>query len=281
MKTRLMKATLVVGLLLLGGVGSAYAGSFTFNFGTGGCNLAGNANSTAITSCMNGVLSTGGSTATVTVKGGVGDYDGTSSTPYTGDGHVVVGPGSGSNSYTLRNKDGGTFIINSNGLNGLTTSSDILMTFTGLTVTSVSFDFEIFPDGSCPALSSANCGGSPTGGIYPNQPDLILKANGSTVQTWYGATPSGTYVNSPAGSAVTGKNPETAPQLIGSSGVITLGAGVTTLDFVDWPATIGIANLQINTPPTQNPPVPEPASLLLFGTGLLGGAGVFKRKIRG
>ena len=152
MKTRLMKATLVAGLLLLGGVGSAFAGSFTFNYS----GLAGNATTAQIQSYMNLQL---GCSSCVTVTGAVGDYDGTSNTPYTGDGHVV-GPGTGSSSSTLRQIDGGTFIINQNGLNGLSTSTDIVMTFSGITITSVSFDLEIFPDGTCPILNAANCGGA-------------------------------------------------------------------------------------------------------------------------
>ena len=46
--------------------------------------------------------------------------------------------------------------------------------------------------------------------------------------------------------------------------------GVTELDFVDWPAAIGIDNLRIDldTPITPQA-VPEPASLVLLATGLL------------
>jgi len=158
----------------------------------------------------------------------------------------------------------------------------------------VSFNYEIFPDSTCPALNSANCGGSPTGGIYPNQPDMQLEAgNGTsgsdplvaafgTSGSQYGAVPSstgaggnGTSVNSPA------LSPETAPQWIGYwSGTInstTQGQIVTELDAVDWPATVGISNLTLTYTPTST--VPEPNTMRLIGSGLA--ALYFMRNKRG
>ena len=41
------------------------------------------------------------------------------------------------------------------------------------------------------------------------------------------------------------------------------------LEFVDWPVTIGVDNLDISTtPPVIVQAVPEPASMLLMATGL-------------
>jgi hypothetical protein len=59
---------------------------------------------------------------------------------------------------------------------------------------------------------------------------------------------------------------ELAPQLLGFDATLNLPANTTTLSFVDWPETIAIANLTVTTP---NTPVPEPTSMMLFGTGLL------------
>jgi hypothetical protein len=187
---------------------------------------------------------------------------------YTGDGHVV---GPNGVSLTLGNSNGATsnssatpgaydsFISNTadpegtNGPNQL--SQGILITFShGLTGT-LSFDYEIFPDGMCAQLNSASCGGSPNmQGIYPNQPDLTFAVNGTTVQTFYGvapgtnmvgaSTPNGTSTHSPISGTV---GTEMAPQLIGHwSGNVS---GATSLSFMDWPATIGIDNLTLSPEP--------------------------------
>ena len=119
---------------------------------------------------MNNLLS--GSGVSVTVAGAI------ATTTYNGDGHVV-GPGSGASSYTLDNMDNGKFITNN-----APGSNDILMTFTGLPadVYNVSFDLEIFPDGTCPSLSNCGAGDS-------NLPDLTFLANGTTVKQWSAVVP--------------------------------------------------------------------------------------------
>jgi hypothetical protein len=200
---------------------------------------------------MNSLLGAAGSVA---VTGAVG------ANGYTGDGHVV-GPCVGSNcTSTTLAATGGTFIINGSG------SNDILMTFSGLKIYSVSFDLEIFPDGSCPILSSANCGGSGN----PNQPDFTFDANGSAVYTWLAQTPTSPNNHSPASGST---NAELAPQLLITTPVtFTFPSGVTTLEFDDWPATIGIDNLQITT-------IPEPASIVLLGSSLLASLPFLRRRM--
>jgi len=173
-----------------------------------------------------------------------------------------------------------TFISNTND-SGSQLSQQITLQFkniTGLTVNS--FDSEVFPDVSCSQLDSTHCGGSQSGGHYPNQPDLIFEAgnntNGSdpTVATFWGVTPgttNGTATHSPlSGSSST----EKAPQAIGTwSGSLT---GVSELDFVDWPATIGMDNLNVSF----YVPNPEPASVFLFATAAVGAGLLFRKRAR-
>jgi hypothetical protein len=193
---------------------------------------------------MNSVLGTAGSVA---VTGAVG------ANGYTGDGHVV-------GSTTLA-ATGGTFIINGSG------SNDILMTFSGVKIYSVSFDLEIFPDGTCPILNSANCGGSGN----PNQPDFKFDANGSLIQTWLAQTPTSPNNHSPASGAI---NTELAPQLLITTPVtFNFPSGVTTLEFDDWPATIGIDNLQITTT------VPEPTGIVLMVSSFLASLPFLRRRM--
>ncbi len=245
----------------------AAAGSVTFAYGS----LNDNATDAQIQTYMNSALGASGS---VTVTGAVG------SNSYNADGHVT-GPGSrGSySSYTLANLDSagnGTFIQNDTG----NSYNDILMSFKGLTISSVSFDFEIFPDDSCTSLSGNNCGGRGN----PNQPDLTLLANGSQVEQWNGLVPgssgnsnginSSPYLHSPASG---GYSDEEAPQLLGSSGLLTLPANTTTLDFQDWPATIAINNVVVNFS-DDAPSVPEPGTMALLGSALVGFALFWRRR---
>src|SRR5260370_2218232 len=198
---------------------------------------------------MQSLLHTG---QTVTVTGGVADQT------YNGEGYVV-GPGSNKNNMTpltLGTTNGATSVSSNSAVNGpldtfIANTNDssqqianqITLKFTGLVINGiVSFDYEIFPDGTS------------------NQPpDLIFAAgpigNTSIVQTFIGVRPGTSPINTTVSA---NSNHETNAQLIGHwSGAVT---NATELDFIDWPATIGIDNLVITT---TNP---EPSSIILFGT---------------
>ena len=167
---------------------------------------------------------------------------------YAGDGHVV---GPNGKSLTLGNSNGATnnavmpsstldsFISNTadptSTKGPLQLSQGIVITFShGVSLTGkFSFDYEIFPDASC----STSCG---------SPPDLEFVVNGTTVHTFYGVAPSNPGVdgNSTSSPAMT---TETAPQLIGTYSVNLTGA--TSLEFIDWPATIGVDNMTLTPEP--------------------------------
>jgi hypothetical protein len=282
-----MKLTRLFGLLgIAATVASATSVTFTFDTQTiNGTTITGITNTATtgqIQSYMDQVLSAAGCAGcmvTITGTGAAADQT------YNGDGHVVGNNGSSltlgtsnnaiSNSSQTPSTGYDTFLANTND-NKNQLGSQITMKFSGFTINgSASFAYEIFPNGLCPSL--ANCGTNNSNlpdfefeaGTNSNGIDAPVSSFGNNgIQT--GVVPKstgsdGSATNSPAMSG------ETAPQYIGTwNGTLS---NVNELDFVDWPATIGIDNLSVSWGNTS--PVPETSSILLLGTIL---AGITARK---
>jgi len=156
---------------------------------------------------------------------------------YNADGHVV-GP-------TLGTSDGGIphpgldSFLATNGTLQNSNGKDVIRITFPFAVKSASFDFEIFPNMDAEGLTD------PTD---PRWPDFTFRADGNIIFRRLGELPPG--------------SPD--PQLLAQSGLITFAGGVSTLEFIDWPPTIGIDNLQVNGGQEIQAVVPEPASLLVF-----------------
>jgi hypothetical protein len=234
--TKLAGRAATTGRCLLAGLALAVSASssatlYTFDFNS----LADNASNAAVQTYMRGII------AGTNVSG-----SGASKT-YNGDGHVI-GPTLGQDTF-IRNVGSSHFTF------------DFGSSFH---IYSISFDWEIFPDGTCfrgPGDSTATRACAAEGPANANWPDFDLYVDGSLTAAFSRVA------------VATGINPN-YPQAIGTSGTFNL-AGAHFLDFVDWPATIAIDNLVINgcrdtsdikcLPPLL---VPEPSSLPLVGLGL-------------
>lgn len=257
---RRLAARLVACLCFLGvAAPSASAGLISFDFN----GLADGDGNSTVQTYLNGILAIAHPGGAVTVSGSQAENN------YTGEGYVV-GPVSGSfvNPETLGTSDWGvhhsgpldTFLVNQSAFDRIT------MTFS-FPIYSASFDYEIFPDGTCPQ-SSPSC--QP---VTANWPDFTFAA-GSTVQfRTLSVVPGtfGTFPHSPNSGIVLN---ELAPQFLGLSGNWDFPSGVTTLEFIDWPRMIGMDNLRLTDV------VPEPASVFLMGSGFLGllGWGTLKKR---
>jgi len=214
---------LLAGLALVAATSSS-ATIFTFDFNS----LADNASNLAVQNYMRTIVS------------GTNVAGSGASRTYTGDG-FVIGPTLGPDTF-IRNMGAPNFTF------------DFGATFH---IYSISFDWEIFPDGTCfrgPGDSAATRACAAAGASNANWPDFDLYVDGSSTATFSRIA------------VATGVNPN-YPQAIGTSGTINLN-GAHLLNFVDWPATIAIDNLLIDgcrdttdrkcTPPLH---VPEPSSL--------------------
>ncbi len=253
---KISTATLVAAALFCLGVGAparANTTTISFNFNA----LSANESDSAISSTLTSQLKTqlGCTTCAVTVTGAAAD------TTYNADGHVT------GTSTTSTNLGTGGNVFLSNTTNSTTQlGSSFSIQFTGgVSLSSASFNYEIFPDGTA-----------------QQPPDFIFDVNAAPLHTWYGVAPGN--LNSPAchgqagasscgAGSVGGK--ENNYQVIGATGTLTFGPTVNpTLTFLDWPATIGMDHLVVTTPS----PTPEPGTMLLLGTGLISIFGLKRKK---
>lgn len=253
-----------LGRIVLAGVAflcsgmSMYANPINFNFGP--ANLANNAGPSAIQAYMNTVLGLAGE-GTVQVSAGAVAQNGPHA--YAGEGYVVGKNSATTVAYTLAtNGDGGFLMNNDLNINGAGTFHEFDLTFSQA-ITSVSFDYEIFPDNTGTSL---------------NPPDMEFLAGGNSFAPFpaVGTVPFGLHsVNSGLGSSET--HLQLAPT---SSGTILLNiAGGTELQFIDWPPEVGVANLTVNFQPPPSR-VPEPGSMVMLGSCLLGSLTLIRRKMR-
>lgn len=250
----------------------------------------------AVGTYLNGEWANAGMSGTV-IATGAGEL---SNNQYTGDNHVVgpctatsaagacrtitsatlgstehgVQGGASIESFSSRDPD--NYIVNLGGA-----YDRIVITFP-TAIYSVSFDFEIFPDGTCTSLN--NCGSNQS-----HLPDFTLLADGSPVNFLGGSTATvfgiypgspGTYSHSPHSSPST---IEPVPQYLGISGDLIFSQGITTLSFVDWPQRIGIDNLVVDPVcegRCRRLEVPEPPMLPLLALGIGMVAMITRRKWR-
>ena len=231
----------------------AHAASFSFNFDV--LNAAVTAG--GIQTYMNGVIGAAGSVAITGTNGGA-----VTDKYWDGDGHVVgpTCPGNGlvANANSATSACGGTLgtdtFVRTAFTSGVVASFTFAFTLPNIVIDSVTFDYEIFPDGSCPSL--ANCGTYNSSTLhYANNPDMYFSTNLGQVFHDWGSVPSGkSYVMAA----------ETAPQKVVLGYNYVTPAGVNSFTFTDWPATIGIDNFVVNY--HTNTPVPEPGAIILLGT---------------
>jgi hypothetical protein len=205
--------------------------SLSGNHGT----LGAVAGPTAIQNAINSQLPSGDS---VRVTGGVATKS------YNGEGHVVGNTLSAT-------APGGIFVINDSfGVYSGSPHDYFTIQLNGFSLSSIEFDYEIFPDASCPLSSYINsC--YVRGPNYPGNtswPDIEISINGAnTTPVWTALAPK-----------VQGED----PQALVLGQVVNFPTAANSITFWDWPATIGIADLRLN--------VPEPGTLALLAGGLAG-----------
>jgi hypothetical protein len=237
-------------------------------------NVIGTGNNAAVQSYLDAIAGAGA----ITVRGAVANQI------YNGDGHVfkdgnsiretlgtsefvdgVLTPNTANPHHLVYD----TFLYNVGGEGSTNTAygsyGDDKIVFDFATpVTSIAFDWEVFPDASCqlPGFYDG-CGPRYTSS---NMPDFELWAGTPTSQLYdyHSGDASGDF-------PVAGSKNGSFPQGIGYFET-AFAAGVTHVEFVDWPARIGIDNLQ-----GASRVLSEPPSLALVALQALGFVG-WRRK---
>lgn len=172
----------------------------------------------------------------VTMTGGV------ATNSYAGEGHVV-------GNTLAATAPGHIFIINDSfGIYSGSPKDYFTINLNGFTLSSIEFDYEIFPDASC-AYSTSLSSCYKQGPSNANWPDIGISINGSPTEIW--------------SANATIPSPGKDPQALVFGQIVNFPTAATSITFWDWPATIGVADIKLN--------VPEPGSLaLMFAASLAG-----------
>jgi hypothetical protein len=261
-EVKIPAATVLLAAVMLSAVSKADAVGISLNF-----NSIGTGNNTAVQSYLDAQAGAGN----ITVHGAVAGRT------YNGDGFVfkdsyniretlgtsefvngVLVP----NSTNSRNLVYDTFLYNVGGEGATNTpygsyGDDKIVFDFRTAINGISFDWEIFPDASCQHPGEWNGCGSRL--ALTNLPDFELWA-GTGSQRLYHYYTGDANNNFP----IVTDNHNDYPQGIGHFSV-TFATPVTHVEFVDWPARIGVDNIV-----TEVRLLPEPPMMALLGLQLLG-----------
>lgn len=228
--------------------------------------------------------------AAVTVKGAL------IQSTYDGEGHVVgptynhtvvpwtlgdTGYSGGHLSKPSANPIYSSFLTNAGFPYSRPVSTGITMTFSHYLISKVSFTFEIFPDGT---------GNIPDLTFSGSKDGKAISLSSVTATTYNGSPYIGSFGTNNDSWTALGVRPnvyttshnssrETSLQLLGTASFV-FSSPVNALSFQDWPALIGINDLELTPPEQPHVLTPAPRSAVLFGLGVLILGGCWVRRGR-